>query len=223
MTEKELKRMSRQELLDELYSYANENAELHLRLENIEEQFRQHLQKVKEELVTEQKKTKLFREKLRAQEKINADLKEKLGNRSVVMEDAGNIAEATCKITGIFEEAQKTANLYVKNVMEMAARQEKVFQEMEEKSRQDIQKMGDEASRTCIAMRKQTEKECAELERKTEAKCREMEADAFANAEAYWEKLHTRLENFYEAHQGMRELFGSDMIRIPSFKDSKRS
>lgn len=243
MTDKELKRMSRQELLDELYEYARENAELRLRLENREEELRQHFHKIEQELIDERKKVVLLKEQMKLQDKRNADLSDRLQKRSVIAEDAGNIADATCKITGIFESAQKTADLYVQSVKELTEKQEQALQEMketsrrtiqelevksrieikkmEEKSRRDIQNLGDEASKTCIAMRTQTEKECSELRKKTEAECKQMKREAYFKAEEYWENLSERLEKFYAAHQGMKELFGDAGIRIPTFRDSQ--
>lgn len=254
MTEKELKRMNRQELLNELYGYAKENAQLNLMLDNKEEELRQQLKKQEEMFATEQQKIQALKEQLRQANEKNAALSERLRKRSVVIEDAGNIADATCKLTGIFEEAQKTADLYVQNVREMTARQTQVLKEMEEKSRRDIQEMGDQASSTCIAMRTQTEKDCASMREKaerecanmraqtekdcasmraqtektsksmrekTEADCFAMKKDAFDQAEAYWADLTVRLENFYNAHQGMRELFGPDVIRFSGFRNPK--
>lgn len=221
MTDRELKRMSKQELLNELYVYAKANSELHLLVENREEELRIQQKKYEDTLAREQQKQQILQKKLKEAENKNAELSEQLQKRSVVMQDAGNIADATCKITGIFEEAQKTAELYVKNVQEMAARQETVLKELEEKSRRDVQDMGDQASKTCIAMRTQTEKDCARLREKTEAECQVMKKEAYNQAEAYWKDLTERLENFYNAHQGMRELFGSDVIRIPGFQPAR--
>lgn len=219
MTDKELKRLSRQELLEELYNYAKSNGELRLKLENKEEEMKQHFQKFEEELAAEHQKVLVISEKIKELEKKNYELSAKLRNRSVNLQDAGNIAEATIKMTDIFQEAQRTADLYVANVKKMTEQQELKLMEMEVKSRRDIQKMGDEASSTCIAMQQQVEKECCELKEKTEAECKAMKREAYFQAEEYWNNLSSRLENFYNAHQGMRELFGTEGIRIPSFRE----
>lgn len=219
MTDKELKRLSRQELLEELYSYAQSNADLQLKLENCEEEKRRLSEGFQQELAAEHYKLQMVTEKLKAQEKRNTELNAKLRRRNVELTDAGNIAEATVKMTGIFEEAQKTAELYLANVQKLAEQQERKLQEMEAKSLRDMQKMGDEASKTCIAMRQQTERECREQREKTESDCKRMRGEAFIQAEEYWNNLTVRLEDFYKAHQGMKELFGEGGIRIPSFTD----
>lgn len=52
-------------------------------------------------------------EKLR---KENMELKEECENKLVLMNNAGSIAEASLKLTKIFEEAQKAANIYLDSV-----------------------------------------------------------------------------------------------------------
>ena len=46
--------------------------------------------------------------------------KKKLKNRRIKIKESGSIAEASLKLTQIFEEAQKAADLYVENVKRMA-------------------------------------------------------------------------------------------------------
>ena len=59
---------------------------------------------------------------LRAQlEEANAKIKSK----KIVIKESGSIAEASLKLTQIFEEAQKAADLYVENVKRKARQEEK--------------------------------------------------------------------------------------------------
>ncbi|MDO4490531.1 MAG: hypothetical protein Q4B85_05670 [Lachnospiraceae bacterium] len=219
MTDKELKRLSRQELLDELYSYAKANAELRLQVENKEEELKQQAKGYEEKLAREKWTIQSLSGKIKELEDKNRSLSQAVKSRQLELQEAGNIAEATLKMTGIFEEAQKTAEIYLANVKKLADQQEEKLRQMELKSRMEIQRFGDEASKTCLAMRKQAEKECNELRRKTETECHQLKEDAITQAEEYWAQLSVRLENFYKAHQGMKELFGSDGIRIPRFRD----
>ena len=50
------------------------------------------------------------------------ELKKKLADRRIRIEKAGSLAEASLRLTNIFEEAQKAADLYVENVKRGAAR-----------------------------------------------------------------------------------------------------
>ncbi len=45
-----------------------------------------------------------------------AELEAEVEDRKIQISEAGSIAQAAMKLTGIFEEAQRTADLYVENV-----------------------------------------------------------------------------------------------------------
>ena len=45
-----------------------------------------------------------------------AEAEEKLASRRIAIKESGSIAEASLKLTQIFEEAQKAADLYLENV-----------------------------------------------------------------------------------------------------------
>ena len=54
-----------------------------------------------------------------------AEAEEKLASRRIAIKESGSIAEASLKLTQIFEEAQKAADLYVENVKRRARMEEK--------------------------------------------------------------------------------------------------
>ena len=54
-----------------------------------------------------------------------AEAEEKLASRKIAIKESGSIAEASLKLTQIFEEAQKAADLYVDNVKRRARMEEK--------------------------------------------------------------------------------------------------
>ena len=54
-----------------------------------------------------------------------AEAEEKLASRRIAIKESGSIAEAALKLTQIFEEAQKAADLYVDNVKRRARMEEK--------------------------------------------------------------------------------------------------
>ena len=51
-----------------------------------------------------------------------AEAKAKLEDRRIRIQESGSIAEASLKLTQIFEEAQKAADLYVENVKRLSSR-----------------------------------------------------------------------------------------------------
>lgn len=54
-------------------------------------------------------------------EKELAETKQKLEERNIQIRTSGSIAEASLKLTNVFTEAQKAADLYVENVKRLAA------------------------------------------------------------------------------------------------------
>jgi len=114
----------------------------------------------------------------------NEELQKKLNDRTISIDNAGTIAEASFLLNGVFEAAQAAATQYLENVQHMSERQEAKCSEMEESMRQ----------------------KCLEMEQATEQKCAEMLKNATQGVEERWAELSRRLEVFYDAHKGLREM-----------------
>ena len=67
-----------------------------------------------------------------------AEAKAKLEDRRIRIQESGSIAEASLKLTQIFEEAQKAADLYVENVKRSAEKTQEA--EQWETERQEAEK-----------------------------------------------------------------------------------
>ena len=111
-------------------------------------------------------------------------LREKLNERNIRMDNAGNIAEAVLQLSGIFEVAQTAAEHYLDNIALLSGRQEQI----------------------CEKMEAETKAKCNLMEAETKVKCEQMEKEAEQKVEAKWSELSQKLEAFYEAHKGLREL-----------------
>lgn len=81
MTDKELRKLKRVELLEMLVSLSEENEQLR---------------------------------------KENEELREALSRKEICIEQSGSIAEASLKLSGVFEAAQRAADLYLENIRRMA-------------------------------------------------------------------------------------------------------
>ncbi|CCF03232.1 Hypothetical protein SMA_1941 [Streptococcus macedonicus ACA-DC 198] len=46
------------------------------------------------------------------------ETQQKLENKKIIIQEAGSLADAALKLTKIFEEAQKAADIYLKNITE---------------------------------------------------------------------------------------------------------
>lgn len=123
MTDKELHKLRKQDLLQLLLTQGREAAELQ------EQIMRLSVSLGEAEATTERLKDKL-NEKDELIEKLKGRLDEKdarinkmrevmkswKANREIELEEAGNIAEAALKINKIFETAQKAADQYIYNL-----------------------------------------------------------------------------------------------------------
>ena len=136
------------------------------------------------------KRTDLL-ELLLAQEKENEDLRrqlqeaqDRLEERKLALEEAGSIAEASLRLSGVFEAAQTAADQYLENVRRLSEGQETRCARLEEESRQKADRLLQETEKRCTAMLESAKKE----------------------SQAYWENVSARLEEYYNAHEGLREL-----------------
>lgn len=64
--------------------------------------------------------------------KENQSLKEQLEDRQIQIQDSGSIAEASLKLTKVFEEAQKAADLYVENIRRQSGGYEAVTRQTDD-------------------------------------------------------------------------------------------
>ena len=134
MTEKELRKLNRAELLELLLELSRENEALQAQLKQTEAA---------------------------------------LSDRRLQIDEAGSIAEAALRLSGIFEAAQEAADQYLSSVSERTARQEEI---------------------------------CIRMEAETKRKCDEMVERARLDSQRYWDEISRRMEDFYNAHAGLREL-----------------
>ena len=103
----------------------------------------------------------------------NKKLKEQIEDRTIKYTDSGSLAEASLKVSGVFEAAQKAADIYLDNLRKGGADIEaarKKCAEMENQSRQTAKRLLDKTAAECAAMREETEKACRELIAQAESK-----------------------------------------------------
>lgn len=120
-------------------------------------------------------------------EKLHAEidtLQKKLNDRTICIDKAGTIAEAAFQLNGIFEAAHAASAQYLENIQHLSERQEKICAKMEQESRE----------------------KCENMERETTEKCEAMLAEAQKGVDERWLEISQRLEAFYDAHRGLREL-----------------
>lgn len=123
----------------------------------------------------------------------NERLEKKLNDRTICIDKAGSIAEASFQLNGVFEAAHAASAQYLENIRLLSERQETVCTQMEAECRE----------------------KCETLERETAEKCEAMLAETQKSVDERWLEISQRLEAFYNEHQGLRELL------VMNVKDKK--
>lgn len=118
-----------------------------------------------------------------------------LRDKTIKIEQAGSIAEASLQLSGVFEAAQLACQQYTQNIAQLSQKQDAICAQREKESRaQAAQILAD------------AEKQAAEQRRETEKKCAEMLASAKAQSQAYWDELSVKLNGLMKEHAEMRRL-----------------
>ena len=158
--------------------------------------------------MTDQELKKLHRsdllELLIAQEKENeqlrsqvAQLKTRLEDRTIALEQAGSIAEASLQINGVFRAAQDAAAQYLENIQRLSGQQGEICRRLEAESRQTAEQRVAE-----------TEEACRRMEEETRRKCQEQLSSAQAAADRYWTEARQRMEEYCAAHEELQKFLG---------------
>ena len=106
MTERELRRLSRTDLLELLVTQRRENEQLRCILDQTQAQ---------------------------------------LADRTIQIDKAGSIAEASLQLSGIFNAAQDSCQYYMDNIRRLSERQSQVCQQMEQETKEKCDRMVAEA------------------------------------------------------------------------------
>lgn len=116
-------------------------------------------------------------------EKLRAELEEsrkQLEEKEIKIAKAGSIAEASLVLNGVFEAAQSAAEQYLANI----------------RNTDDV----------CKSMRTQAEQDAQRIMSEARTRAEATVAEAKTNADKYWHEVSQKLERFYNAHQGLKEL-----------------
>jgi cell division septum initiation protein DivIVA len=117
------------------------------------------------------------------------DLKSKLEDYEIKISESGNLAEASAKVSGLFESAQKTVDTYLENIKKREDEANNALDDAQKKAEQIISGAEDVANKRLAAVD-------AEIEEK-------------------WAVIESRLLVMYESHKGLKELVESGIFTVP--------
>lgn len=132
MTDKELQKLKRPELLEIMLGLQNE------------------LDKAKEE---------------------NEVLRAKIGDKNIALEKSGSIAEAALEINGVFDAAQKAADVYLENVRKMHSDEETHYNEAIAKANAEAESIVTNAKKEAETLKTKTDIECRTKVKNTDEEC----------------------------------------------------
>ena len=146
-----------------------------------------------------------------------------LHKREININEAGSIAEASMKLSNVFEAAQEACRLYTDNIQRLSERQESICAEIEKETEEKAAAYEAEVISRCERLEKDTKEACEKLDMDTKAACEKLEKDtktscekmvetAKAEAKAYWDELSQKLEDFYQAHAGLQAFLDKNAV-----------
>ncbi len=125
-------------------------------------------------------------EKLKAQVE---ELQAKLNGYDIKVSESGSLAEASAKVSGLFEAAQLTVDTYLENMKRRDEEAEELFAGVQKQAEQIIAEAEDVAAKRLTA--------------------------ADAEIEEKWAVIESRLLVMYESHKGLQELVESGIFTVP--------
>ena len=142
---------------------------------------------------------------------VEKEAREKEQDRSIELSEAGNIAEASLRITDVFEEAQKAADTYLLNIREMEERHriavEQKFKAADEAAKKIVSDAGEKA-KSIIAKAEEDGKNII-AEAQKEAERREKEADKYYdNIKERTKSALMNLSRFNEDYEKLKKIAG---------------
>lgn len=160
--------------------------------------------------------------KLQLEEKtaVIGELKKQLTDRKIDIQNAGTIAEASFKLNGVFDAADKAAQQYLENLQELYRKEDELYSVKEAAVENRCSALLQATHERCEFMKEDTQKKCEELmastlqkceerEKESEERCRALDLKAKTDVDNRWNELSKRLEEFYVAHAGIRELLAA--------------
>lgn len=89
----------------------------------------------------------------------NEQLREQQSRQEILLDNAGSIAEASLRLNGVFEAAQRACDQYTANIEKLNARQQRICSRMEKETRENCRKMVEETRKECDRMLEEAKKQ----------------------------------------------------------------
>lgn len=126
------------------------------------------------------------------------ELEEELDDRTIIMKEAGSIADASLQLNGVFYAAEAAAAQYLDSIR---------------LTEQHCQTTRSEAEAYAAEVIMDAEKQAEEILSQARGDAEQIKLDAQMKAEAYWATVSQRLERFFSEHRELKDLLGLKNIK----------
>ena len=200
MTDIELRKLKRPELLEMLLDVVKENEVLNHKVTELEEQLEDKRIMLNEAGTIAEASFRMNG----VLEAAQAAAQQYLDNIKMLKERQELVckqkeAETNAKVEQLLSETKITCEAQHRATADKCAAMEQVVQER-------CNLMKSETKQQCDEMMTSTRRKCEEREKEAEKRCEALDRKAEQDVESRWEDLSRRLEEFYRAHEGLREL-----------------
>lgn len=210
MTDKELQKLKRGELLELLLEQSKENESLKKQIEELQENTKSLQEKLADRKIELEKAGSIAEAALQLNgvyAAAEASAKQYLDNLELLyLREKENCEEKEAKTKDHCAVIQQAAE---ERCAAMKEETEAACSMMKEETEAECSRLRSSAKEACDSLLEETRRICEEREQDSLEKCRQMEEKAEASVERRWETLSVRLEEFYQAHVGLRELLTS--------------
>lgn len=196
MTNEELKKLSRKDLLELLVAQGREQEKLQAELEQAKKDLREqelHIEQAGSIAEAALQVNGVFEAAQAAAQQYLYNIKQ----RTTQTEENCALREEESRRKA--EEAQRAIDQRLEEARQKA-------DTMEAEASEKCRAMEAEVTARCQAMEAETQQRCQELTDKTQQQCRAREETARQQSDAYWTEVSARLESFYQEHEALREL-----------------
>lgn len=218
MTDKELQKLKRSELLEILLEQSREAGDLRERISALYEENASMQAKLEDRRIKIEKAGTLAEASLlingvlesaqSAAQQYLDNLQELYDREEVNCEKKE--AETEAYVSKLMEDTKRQCEELEKTTADKCASMTFIMQErcdaMKEETEQLCAKMEEDIRRKCEELERETKLRCEEQEKASAERCAFLDQKAKRDVDKRWEELTGRLEEFYRAHEGLREL-----------------
>lgn len=211
MTDKELQRLKRGELLEMLLEQSKENDRLKEEVEELRAQLADRKIEIESAGTIAEASFKLngVFDAAQAAAQQYLDNLQLLYDREEV-NCVKKEEETEAYVKKLLEDTQRECEIKKQQMQDRCTAMKQTVKERCDSMKENMiikcNEMEEETRRKCEEMEESTRIRCEEREKESLEKCQSLDKKAEEDVEKRWDDLSSRLEAFYQAHEGLREL-----------------